>query len=29
MLSTVQRCVSLMNAMRTHAVRQQNRRVTC
>ncbi len=29
MLSTVQHCVSLVNAMPTHAVRQQNRRVTC
>ncbi len=29
MLSTVQHCVSLINAMFTHAIRQQNRRVTC
>lgn len=29
MLSTVQHCISLMNAILTHAVRPQNRRVTC
>ncbi len=29
MLSTVQHCISLMNAIRTHAVRPQNRRAAC
>ncbi len=29
MLSTVQHFISLMNAIRTHAVRPQNRTVTC
>ncbi len=29
MLITVQHCISLISDMRTHAVPQQNRRVTC